>query len=195
MGIFEKFRPIGNHYNRTIFKIKHSLSSLMRTIPERNTRHYVGLEVLRAALMKSSIFWDIMPHSLLKVNQRFRGTCCLHLQGQRISQAWNQHEGLGLMSVLVAQWRTKIYNPVREASYNLLGSRWWDTMTYLDRNPPPIHITGMELKSQLPPMMMWSMYLGLVERMVVWYSWMQFPKLILCSAMVELSRCSRWISW
>jgi hypothetical protein len=30
--------------------------------------------------MKSSVFWDITPCSLLKVNRRFGGTCRLHLQ-------------------------------------------------------------------------------------------------------------------
>jgi hypothetical protein len=41
--------------------------------------------------LKSSIFWDIMPCSLMKVIQLFRGTCHSHLQNQRISQAKNQH--------------------------------------------------------------------------------------------------------
>jgi hypothetical protein len=42
--------------------------------------------------MKSSIFWDIMPYDPLKANQCFRGTCSLHLLGQRICQERNQHE-------------------------------------------------------------------------------------------------------
>jgi hypothetical protein len=37
--------------------------------------------------MKSTIFWDITPCSPLKVNRRFGGTYCLHLQGRRISRA------------------------------------------------------------------------------------------------------------
>jgi hypothetical protein len=41
---------------------------------------------------KSSVFWNIMPCSRKEVNQYFRGMCHLHLQGQRISQARNQHE-------------------------------------------------------------------------------------------------------
>jgi hypothetical protein len=40
----------------------------------------------------SSIFWDIMACSPLKVNGLFRGTCRLHLQGRRISGARNQRE-------------------------------------------------------------------------------------------------------
>jgi hypothetical protein len=39
--------------------------------------------------------------------------------------------------------------------------------------------------------MMQSMYLGLVERMVVFCSWIWCPKLLLCSAMADLSGCSR----
>jgi hypothetical protein len=41
-------------------------------------------------VMKSSVFWDVRPCSLLKVSQSFGGTRHLHLQGQRISQARNQ---------------------------------------------------------------------------------------------------------
>jgi hypothetical protein len=36
------------------------------------------------------IYWDIMPCSLLKINQGFGGTWHLHLQAQRISQARKQ---------------------------------------------------------------------------------------------------------
>jgi hypothetical protein len=47
----------------------------------------IGFEILTVAVMKKSIFWDIMPFSLLKVNQRFKRTIRLHLQVQRITQA------------------------------------------------------------------------------------------------------------
>jgi hypothetical protein len=91
-GISEKLRPIGNHYNiMTIFKTKHILSSLMRIRPERNLQ-YARFEILREVVMKSSMFLDIMLCSPLKVNQHFRGTCRLHLQGRRICQQRNQHE-------------------------------------------------------------------------------------------------------
>jgi hypothetical protein len=42
--------------------------------------------------VKSSIFWDIILCNPLKANQHFGGTCHLHLQGQRLSQARNQRE-------------------------------------------------------------------------------------------------------
>jgi hypothetical protein len=41
----------------------------------------VRFKVITAVVMKSSIFWDITPCSLFKVNQRSGGTRCLHLQG------------------------------------------------------------------------------------------------------------------
>jgi hypothetical protein len=42
--------------------------------------------------MMSSVFWEKTLNSLITVNQRFRGTRRLHLQGRRTSQARNQHE-------------------------------------------------------------------------------------------------------
>jgi hypothetical protein len=41
--------------------------------------------------MKSTVFWDITPYSLLKVNLRFGGTYRIHLQG-RINRPRYQHE-------------------------------------------------------------------------------------------------------
>jgi hypothetical protein len=76
-------------------------------------------------ILKSAIFWDIMPCSLLKVNSCFRGTYCFHLQCWRISRARNQcesrlhaqplscrflfgvffdHEGLGNMFLRNISW-------------------------------------------------------------------------------------------
>jgi hypothetical protein len=50
----------------------------------------VGFEVFTAVLKKSSVFWDIMPCSPLKVRRRFRGTCRLHLKGRKITRAKSQ---------------------------------------------------------------------------------------------------------
>jgi hypothetical protein len=45
----------------------------------------VGFEVLRAVLMKSAVFWDKTPCSLLRVNRRIGGTRRLRLQSRSIS--------------------------------------------------------------------------------------------------------------
>jgi hypothetical protein len=58
---------------------------------------FVGFEVLRAVVMKISIFWDITPSSLLKVSRCFGGTCHLHLQDRRISQLFFDAEDGGDM--------------------------------------------------------------------------------------------------
>jgi hypothetical protein len=68
--------------------------------------NYVGCEVLIAVVMKSSMFWDITPCSLFKVNRRFGGTSCLHLHGRRILQVrcrlsamhWKNKNGRALAS-------------------------------------------------------------------------------------------------
>jgi hypothetical protein len=49
------------------FKILLSPCSLIGTC--------AGFEVLTEVVMKNSIFWNITPCSLLKVNRNFGGTC------------------------------------------------------------------------------------------------------------------------
>jgi hypothetical protein len=44
-------------------------------------------EVLTAVIMKSIIFWDVTPCSLVKVNRRSIGKYCLHRQVRRVNQA------------------------------------------------------------------------------------------------------------
>jgi hypothetical protein len=37
------------------------------------------------------------------------------------------------------------------------------------------------------------MYLDLVERILVSWSWIRWPRLMLCLAMANLSECTRWM--
>jgi hypothetical protein len=46
-------------------------------------KNYPGFEVFTAVVMKSIIFWDMTPCSLLSFNRRFGGTYRFHLQGRR----------------------------------------------------------------------------------------------------------------
>jgi hypothetical protein len=55
----------------------------------RHQLNNVGFEVLRAVVMKSTIFWYIMP---LEVNWRFGRPYRFHIQGRRISRARYQRE-------------------------------------------------------------------------------------------------------
>jgi hypothetical protein len=64
-----------------IFTVKHCMKFQI----------YIQFEVLTAVTMKSTTFWDVTLCSTVQVNWCFRGTYCLHLQGQRVSQARRQH--------------------------------------------------------------------------------------------------------
>jgi hypothetical protein len=52
----------------------------------QNVKH-AGSEVLTVVVKKGSIFRDITPGCLLKVNRRFEGARRHHLEGRRRSQA------------------------------------------------------------------------------------------------------------
>jgi hypothetical protein len=47
--------------------------NVRRYIPKISNLQFVGSEVLRAVVMKDTIFWNITPCSPLKVNRRFEG--------------------------------------------------------------------------------------------------------------------------
>jgi hypothetical protein len=54
-------------------------------------------------VMKISTSWDIARFTKLHANRRFGGTCRLHLQGRRISQARNRREA-GHCLLLASCW-------------------------------------------------------------------------------------------
>jgi hypothetical protein len=70
-----------------------------------NYNSFTGFEVPTVVVIQNSVFWDITPSSLLKVNRHFGGICDLHRQGWRISQAKNQHKTLlATCFMLVLTW-------------------------------------------------------------------------------------------
>jgi hypothetical protein len=75
-----------------------------------------------AFIVKSSVYWDIPPHSPLKVSRRFGGTVRLHLQGWRVSQARNEHEA-GKKS--------------RSACFMLISCLAYSSTLKMGRNIPP----------------------------------------------------------
>jgi hypothetical protein len=78
-----------------------------------------------SAYLKRTIFWDMTPCSLLKVNRRFGGTYRLHLQGRRIRRASNQREsrrqaeqGWFLARLILRPWRWRQYvTPKRRLTF------------------------------------------------------------------------------
>jgi hypothetical protein len=70
--------------------------------------------------MKSILFWDVTPCSLLSCNRRFGGTYRLHPQGQKISRARNQREnGWKASAFTLASCWAYIFSALRmEAIYS-----------------------------------------------------------------------------
>jgi hypothetical protein len=85
-GIYDRVKPKSRRSNSP--ESRNGRTSLRRW----NIINFVWFEVLTAVVMKSSVFWDITPCIPLKFNQRFGGTCRLHLQGRSISRTRNQRE-------------------------------------------------------------------------------------------------------
>jgi hypothetical protein len=48
---------------------------------------WMRFEVLTVVAMRTTSFWNVTQQSLVEVYWRFRGTCCLHLQGSNVSHA------------------------------------------------------------------------------------------------------------
>jgi hypothetical protein len=68
----------------------------------------VGFEVFTAVVMKSIIFWDMTPCSLLSSNLRFGGTYRLHLQGRRNKFSKNQQASTWLLFAELISWTRKM---------------------------------------------------------------------------------------
>jgi hypothetical protein len=66
------------------------------------TAEIIYFIVLNNIILMSSVFWDIRAYTPLKVNRNYGGTCRLHPQGRRISQARNQHEVGSMQALLTA---------------------------------------------------------------------------------------------
>jgi hypothetical protein len=78
----------------------HLMSQWLRHLFFLNKRVLIALRCLCHSCsgdihLTSYVFWDITLYSPVKVNRRFGGTYCLHLQGRSISQVRNQN-GAGI---------------------------------------------------------------------------------------------------
>jgi hypothetical protein len=75
-----------------------------------STASSVGFEVVTSVVIKSCIFWEIIPCSPLKVGRRFRGARRLCLHVRRISRARNQLEKQ-VISLILRPWRWRRHAP------------------------------------------------------------------------------------
>jgi hypothetical protein len=61
----------------------------------RNNENSGKFEVLVRVSIKNMVFWDVMPCSSVDVEQHFRVTCCLHIQGRRVSSVEENGTDMG----------------------------------------------------------------------------------------------------
>jgi hypothetical protein len=72
----------------------------------------IGSEVLKAVVIKRSVFWNITPCNLLEVNRRFGRTCRLHLQGRHLlSRRF-------LAGHIRWHWRWRYVHPKRQLTFS-----------------------------------------------------------------------------
>jgi hypothetical protein len=64
--------------------------------------------------MQSSVFWNITPCNLVKVNRHFEGTYRLHLHSQLVSQATNNMKQLSACCLLPALFFDLLFYPEYE---------------------------------------------------------------------------------
>jgi hypothetical protein len=81
--------------------------------------YIVGFEIFAEVVMKSVIFWDMTPCSLLSCNRRFGGRYHLHLQGRRNNFSKNQQ---------VSRWLAKSPTPY-QPTYQTKTSAVYDQGT------------------------------------------------------------------
>jgi hypothetical protein len=65
------------------FLTKHQVQNRTYIFQKVLCKIAVEFEVFTAVVMKSIIFWDVTPCSLLSCNRRFGGTYRLHIHGRR----------------------------------------------------------------------------------------------------------------
>jgi hypothetical protein len=53
--------------------------------------HTMRFQVLTATRIKTTVFWDVAPCSLVETDRRFRGAFCLHHQGRRPDYGGSKH--------------------------------------------------------------------------------------------------------
>jgi hypothetical protein len=47
--------------------------------------HHVSFETFMVMMFQVESFWVVMPHNVVTGYQCFRGSCCLHFQGEEAS--------------------------------------------------------------------------------------------------------------
>jgi hypothetical protein len=74
--IYESLKHVTILFSLLSFCILPS-ANFTKIFPVKYYVHFIGFDALTAVIVKSSVFWYVMPCSPLRVNRCIRGTCCL----------------------------------------------------------------------------------------------------------------------
>jgi hypothetical protein len=74
----QNFKSYCTTVSRTLWANQNYISHMFHIF---GTTDCLGFEVLMVVSAKMTVFWVVVPCSLVEVYQRFRGLCCLHPQG------------------------------------------------------------------------------------------------------------------
>jgi hypothetical protein len=121
--------------------------------------------------MKKATFWDIMPCSMAAVYRRFRGMCCLHLQGRtvKVCQTTQRHikkKTLLIIAKAVGTADLTIYSSVyflysRERASDIHCTRMGPELGFEHGSPAKLPSKGL---SQQQKCVDWSVSSGKGER-------------------------------
>jgi hypothetical protein len=75
-------------------------------------------DIYKSGINEEYFFWDNTPCRPLKVNRRFGGTYCLHIQGRRRNCRTNQRESR-LLILRPSRWE-RYFPPKRPLTFNRL---------------------------------------------------------------------------
>lgn len=81
----------------------------------RKRRHENCTKISYNRQTRTSVLWDVMPSSLMKVNRHFEETCCLHLRHQRSRNQCESRWQTELLCLPSPLWEPQILN--RQSTY------------------------------------------------------------------------------
>jgi hypothetical protein len=87
---------------------QHKISLKRKNSKSEDKHKYIGFKVFTAVSVKSAVFWVVIVCSL-ETGQCFGRIHYLHLQGQSIEQARNQHKQAGSMCYTALQPRRNLW--------------------------------------------------------------------------------------
>jgi hypothetical protein len=108
----------------------------IRSRAQTNRIVNLGLEVLTAAIMRTTVSWEVTPCSPTEVHQRFGGMYCLFLQCRKVSQAKiKQYSYIRLTCLILRSWRWRLY---------FLPKRRWTTRLHCVHSQTTVRIRHKE---------------------------------------------------